>query len=200
MNEKTTNRKGTAGIVALGALGLLWLGHAAFRDASIDENVEKGEIRISGRISAFTAFSVERKLKNAEGRPISLIIDGPGGEVPAAFAISDAIERHGTIRTIVPEDEICASACAIIWSSGKIRELRPEAALLIHGASSPKPDPEGIEAIDARQRAMLAKEPDILRMALDRNAYEFRENDGILIIRRDDGLVALTFRNGTLSP
>ncbi len=52
----------------------------------------------------------------------TLILRGPGGDLEAAFAISDLV-LNNQLDTVVPDDTDCASACAIIFVAGRMREL-----------------------------------------------------------------------------
>ena len=69
----------------------------------------------------------------------TLILRGPGGDLEAAFAISDLVIEN-QLDTVVPDDTDCASAsasasasaCAIIFVAGSVRELGNGARIGFH--------------------------------------------------------------------
>ena len=61
----------------------------------------------------------------------TLILKGPGGNLDTAFSISNVVLEH-SVNTTVPAGTECASACAIIFSSGNRRTLENNARLGFH--------------------------------------------------------------------
>lgn len=61
----------------------------------------------------------------------TLILKGPGGNLDTAFSISNVVLEH-SVNTTVPAGTECASACAIIFSSGNRRTLEDDARLGFH--------------------------------------------------------------------
>ena len=60
-----------------------------------------------------------------------LILKGPGGDLDAGYDIADVVLKFG-LNITVPENTECASACSIIFSTGKKRTLEEGASLGFH--------------------------------------------------------------------
>lgn len=109
-------------------LCMLWL-HPAdameFRtyfqpELRINVLIAEGPI-VAGDAQRFLA-AVPKADRDAEGH-IVLVLNSPGGSVPAAFEFVEAMDKVG-VFTIVPDNALCASACAsIIYPSGIRRNV-----------------------------------------------------------------------------
>lgn len=63
---------------------------------------------------------------------IVLVLNSEGGDVDAAFAMSKAMDRL-SVTTIVPDNAVCASACAsILYISGNLRGVLGTGVLGFH--------------------------------------------------------------------
>jgi hypothetical protein len=80
---------------------------------------------------AFARFKAELDRRN----PDVIVVDGPGGRVFEAMLIGTEIKRRG-LSTVVPKSRSCASACTIVFLSGRTRALETGATLGLHAASS----------------------------------------------------------------
>ena len=79
---------------------------------------------------AFARFKAEL----ARRRPAVVAVDGPGGRVFEAMLIGTEIDRRG-LSTIVRSNHSCASACTIIFLSGRTKALGAGASLGMHAAA-----------------------------------------------------------------
>jgi hypothetical protein len=61
----------------------------------------------------------------------SIILNGPGGNLEAGYAIAEIVLEHG-LATTVPENTDCASACSIIFSAGRERVMENGSRLGFH--------------------------------------------------------------------
>lgn len=61
----------------------------------------------------------------------AVVLDSEGGATAAALAIGKAIRQKG-FATIVPDDTLCASACALIWLAGAPRVAADTARVGFH--------------------------------------------------------------------
>lgn len=76
---------------------------------------------VAGDAERFTAWAPKAD-RDSEGH-IILVLDSPGGSVPAAFELVKAMDRVG-VFTLVPDNALCASACAsIIYPAGIRRDI-----------------------------------------------------------------------------
>ena len=102
-------------------------------ELKINVLIGEGEIR-AGDAQRFLALA-PRADRDAEGH-ITLVLDSPGGSVNAAFALVDAMDRVG-VFTVVPDNALCASACAsILFASGVRREVIGTGRLGFHSCYS----------------------------------------------------------------
>ncbi|UVF22283.1 hypothetical protein HPT29_026755 (plasmid) [Microvirga terrae] len=62
-----------------------------------------------------------------------VMFDSIGGNLIAGIEIGKAIRLKG-FSTLVPDDALCASACALAWLGGKTRWAGPEARIAFHAA------------------------------------------------------------------
>lgn len=77
-----------------------------------------------------------RQFRNAIGRsrPGLVLLDGPGGILGEALLIGGEIRRRG-LSTAVAPNGACASACAVVFLSGRTKYMGAGAALGLHSAS-----------------------------------------------------------------
>lgn len=69
-----------------------------------------------------------------------LVINSPGGRTDVMDGIVQWVKEKGSaLKVIVPENGICASACAEIFRCAKNRVANESAYLMFHGASYDKP-------------------------------------------------------------
>jgi hypothetical protein len=68
-------------------------------------------------------------------RPDFIVLDGPGGGVFEAILIGTEIRRRG-LATLVRGNRSCASACAIVFLSGRTRYLGNGASVGLHSAAN----------------------------------------------------------------
>lgn len=66
--------------------------------------------------------------------PISLFLTSNGGAMVEAMMIGELV-RERKMTTFVLANDVCASACALIWLSGSDRIVEPKAAIGFHAAS-----------------------------------------------------------------
>lgn len=82
----------------------------------------RGVVRLAGEISL---ADVNRfRLVSAQYQDAIVILDSAGGRLLPAFDIGKMIKSAG-YATLVPDDAICASACALIWAAGSPRFIAP---------------------------------------------------------------------------
>jgi len=62
-----------------------------------------------------------------------VMFDSIGGNLIAGIEIGKAIRLKG-FSTLVPDDTLCASACALAWLGGKTRWAGPDARIAFHAA------------------------------------------------------------------
>ncbi len=80
---------------------------------------------------AFARFKAELDRKH----PDVIAVDGPGGRVLEAVLIGTEIRRRG-LSTVVLSERSCASACTIIFLSGRTKTLGAGASLGMHAAAN----------------------------------------------------------------
>lgn len=85
---------------------------------------------------------VERTLDIRRAR---VALHGPGGSTTAGIIIGEQIHNKG-FDTFVPDDTVCASACANIWIAGRKRVMGSKSLLLWHSAFR-KNDPENADGM-----------------------------------------------------
>ena len=70
----------------------------------------------------------------AQGNPELVIIDGPGGILEEALLIGQEVRRR-QLSTLVGSNRQCASACAVVFLSGRARYVGAGAVIGLHSAS-----------------------------------------------------------------
>jgi hypothetical protein len=71
----------------------------------------------------------------SRSRPDLVILSGPGGDLGTALHIAAEVRRRG-IDTAIPQGAYCASACAVIFLSGRTKYISPGGMLGLHAASN----------------------------------------------------------------
>lgn len=82
-----------------------------------------GETRTSD-VDEFSRYVTDDKID-------SIILNGPGGNLEAGYAIADIVLEQ-ELRTTVPANTDCASACSLIFSAGKFRKMEEGSRLGFH--------------------------------------------------------------------
>jgi hypothetical protein len=80
--------------------------------------------------------------------PAIVVLDGPGGNLGEALLIGEEVRRLG-LGTVVGANRSCASACAIVFLSGRTRYVGKGAAIGLHPAAFPdgSVDPRATQAM-----------------------------------------------------
>jgi hypothetical protein len=120
-------------------------------------------------------------------KPDLIVLDGPGGRLLEAILIGREIRRRG-MATAIRKNKTCASACAVVYLSGRKKYAGQGAAIGLHSAS----DGQGHRDSDANRfmlnylgrvgvpatvlRSVLTAAPDTMRWLdqRDRNALNIR--------------------------
>lgn len=96
------------------------------------------ELLVEGVISGeewwgdeFTPDMVREELAQAEGKPIKIIINSPGGEVFAGAAIYNALLQYPGRKT-VRVDGVAASMASVIAMVGEDIQMSPGSTMMIH--------------------------------------------------------------------
>lgn len=71
----------------------------------------------------------------ARANPNLVVVSGPGGDLATALQIAKEVRRRG-FDTAVPPGEYCASACAVIFLSGRTKYVARGAKVGLHSASN----------------------------------------------------------------
>jgi membrane-bound ClpP family serine protease len=98
--------------------------------------------------------------------PKLVVLDGPGGILGEALMIGDEIRRRN-LDTLVGPNRSCASACAIVFLSGRVKYMANGAAVGLHSASfaDGRADPEATEVMAAYLRGVGVPNATLKRMA-----------------------------------
>lgn len=82
----------------------------------------------------------------SRGSPELVVLDGPGGVLGEALLIGEEVRRRN-LSTLVASNHRCASACAVVFLSGRSKYLGAGAAVGLHSASfaDGRADPEATE-------------------------------------------------------
>jgi hypothetical protein len=129
-------------VVAVGlalALSIAELGVAA-AEVGYDKDAQNA-IRAYERVALVMTGVIGpgsyRKFRRALARsqPEVIVLDGPGGILGEALLIGDEVRRRG-IATAVGADGVCASACAIVFLSGRTKYMGGGAKVGLHAAST----------------------------------------------------------------
>jgi hypothetical protein len=98
--------------------------------------------------------------------PALVVLDGPGGVLGEALLIAEEVRRR-QLDTLVGPNRSCASACAIVFLSGRVKYLASGAAVGLHSASyaDGRADPEATELMAAYLSQVGVPNATLLRMA-----------------------------------
>lgn len=102
----------------------------------------------------------------SRSRPALVVLEGPGGVLGEAILIGEEIRRR-QLDTLVAPNHSCASACAVVFLSGRTRYLGSGAAVGLHSASfaDGRADPEATAVMAAYLREMGVPSSTLSRMA-----------------------------------
>ena len=100
------------------------------------------------------------------GTPELVVLDGPGGILGEALLIGEEVRRR-RLSTLVSPNRSCASACAIVFLSGRTKYLGAGAAVGLHSASTAdgRSDPEATKVMAAYLRGVGVPSSTLRRMA-----------------------------------
>jgi hypothetical protein len=103
----------------------------------------------------------------ARSIPTLVVLDSPGGVLGEAFLIADEVRRRG-LSTLVERNSSCASACAIVFLSGRTKYLGSGGAIGLHMASyaDGRPDPEATELMADYLRQLGVPSATLRQMAV----------------------------------
>ena len=87
---------------------------------------------VSGIIGPGAHRQFQAALWRAE--PKLVVLDGPGGVLGEAILIAEEVRRRG-LSTLVTANRSCASACAIVFLSGRTKYMGAGANVGLHSAS-----------------------------------------------------------------
>jgi membrane-bound ClpP family serine protease len=101
-----------------------------------------------------------------QGSPDLVVLDGPGGILGEALLIGEEVRRR-KLSTLVESNRSCASACAIVFLSGRTKYLGAGAAVGLHAASyiDGRADPEATAVMAAYLRQVGVPNATLKRMA-----------------------------------
>ncbi len=100
------------------------------------------------------------------GTPEMVVIDGPGGILGEALLIGEEVRRRH-LTTLVGPHRACASACAVVFLSGRTRYLGAGAVIGLHSASfaDGRVDPEATAVMAEYLRGVGVPNATLRRMA-----------------------------------
>lgn len=145
---------------------LLFSVHAFSADISL---VEKKGILISGKIENGDYRKFQKFLdaggENLQGFYARVFLNSRGGNVAEAMKIANLIEKGYTI-TSIRENEVCFSACVLLWAGGVERDLLGKLGL--HRISNSKRDLSVTETENSISPTSQVVESYLLRMGIPR--------------------------------
>lgn len=100
-------------------------------------------ITIDGEINVGDAYKFSRIVSSfiSAGKPIRFVaLNSPGGYVDESFTISNII-IDAKLNTVVPDNWMCASACVLIFGSGRERHAYPNSTIAVHRIATSNSDP-----------------------------------------------------------
>jgi membrane-bound ClpP family serine protease len=102
----------------------------------------------------------------SRARPALVVLDGPGGILGEALLIAEEVRRRG-LSTLVGPNGSCASACAVVFLSGRTKYMAAGAHVGLHSASyaDGRADPEATELMAAYLRRLGVPSSTLRRMA-----------------------------------
>jgi hypothetical protein len=137
---------------------------AASRAPAAREARESTVLMVSGVIGPGAHRRFQAALYRAN--PTLVVLDSPGGVLGEAIMIAEEIRRRG-LSTLVTANRSCASACAIVFLSGRVKYMGDGAAIGLHSASfaDGRTDPEATEIMAAYLRQLGVPQSTLIRMA-----------------------------------
>lgn len=134
--------------------------HGGFADNDDDQSV----LLVSGVIGPGAHRQFRAALSG--GAPELVVLDGPGGILGEALLIAEEVRRRN-MNTLVATNRRCASACAIVFLSGRTKYLGSGAAVGLHSASyaDGRADPEATELMAAYLRELGVPNSTLRNMA-----------------------------------
>ena len=139
-------------------------GNSAGARAGSVESDEPTALLVSGVIGPGSYDEFRAALINE--RPEIVVLDGPGGILGEALLIgSEVRKRH--LDTMVGPNRSCASACAIVFLSGRVKYLASGATVGLHQASfaDGRGDPEATDLMARYLRDVGVPNATLRRMA-----------------------------------
>lgn len=120
-------------------------------------------VTISGKLTDTDDDNLAVVLRQARDQgagSIFLRLNSPGGSVRAGISITERLdtykrESHASVITVVGDNEMCASACFLIWLSGSVSTSGISTQFGVHGASSSLTGQQDIGALAVT--TMMAK-------------------------------------------
>ncbi len=114
------------------------------RQGAATPDDEQTVLLVSGVIGPGAHRQFRAALSNQA--PELVVLDGPGGILGEALQIAEEVRRRN-MNTLVAPNRRCASACAIVFLSGRTKYLGAGAAVGLHSASHAdgRADPEATE-------------------------------------------------------
>jgi membrane-bound ClpP family serine protease len=100
------------------------------------------------------------------GAPELVVIDGPGGVLGEALMIGQEVRRRH-LNTLVGAHHSCASACAVVFLSGRSKYVGAGAVIGLHSASyaDGRSDPEATQVMADYLRGVGVPSATLRRMA-----------------------------------
>ena len=119
---------------------------------------------VSGVIGPGAHYQFQAAL--SRGSTDLVVLDGPGGVLGEALLIAEEVRRR-QLNTLVASNRSCASACAIVFLSGRNKYLGSGAAVGLHAASyaDGRADPEATELMADYLRQLGVPDSTLRRMA-----------------------------------
>jgi membrane-bound ClpP family serine protease len=146
----------------------------AYQDQSADGgrggggNGQARDERTVLMVSGIIGHGAHREFQAAlySANPDLVVLDGPGGILGEAFLIAEEVRRRG-LSTLVAPNQSCASACAIVFLSGRTKYMGKGAAVGLHSASfvDGTADPEATEIMAAYLSQLGVPDSTLRRMA-----------------------------------
>jgi hypothetical protein len=102
----------------------------------------------------------------SRGSPELVVLDGPGGILGEALLIGEEVRRRN-LSTMVGPNRSCASACAVVFLSGRTKYMANGASVGLHSASfaDGRADPEATAVMAAYLRGMGVPNATLKRMS-----------------------------------
>jgi membrane-bound ClpP family serine protease len=128
------------------------------------EPTEPTALLVSGVIGPGSYEEFRAALSGA--RPELVVLDGPGGILGEALLIGQEVRRL-KLNTMVGPNRSCASACAVVFLSGRVKYMANGASVGLHSASyaDGRADPEATELMARYLRDMGVPSSTLKRMA-----------------------------------